>query len=66
MTIAPRTYVPTGCTYDHREAIMATPIRNVRVPNDVWHAAAARAERDTTTVSAVIVAALREYGRAAA
>lgn len=45
---------------------MATPIRNVRVPDDVWHAAAARAADDGTTVSAIIVGALRDYGRVAA
>jgi len=45
---------------------MATPIRNVRVPDDVWHAAAVRAADDGTTVSAIIVGALRDYGRVAA
>jgi len=45
---------------------MATPIRNVRVPDDVWYAAAARAADDGTTVSAVIVSALRDYGQVAA
>jgi hypothetical protein len=45
---------------------VATPIKNVRVPDDVWTAAADRAESEGTTVSAVIVAALREYGQVAA
>lgn len=49
-----------------QEATMATPIRNVRVPDDVWHAAAVRAADDGTTVSAIIVGALRDYGRVAA
>lgn len=39
----------------------ATPIRNVRVPDDVWQAAVERAATEGTTVSAVILGALREY-----
>lgn len=38
-----------------------TPLRNVRVPDEVWDAARARAESEGTTVSAVVLAALREY-----
>lgn len=40
-------------------------LRSVRVPDHIWSAAAERAERDGVSVSAVIVAALREYGRGA-
>jgi predicted transcriptional regulator len=38
-----------------------TPIRNVRVPDDLWEAAQEAAEAKGTTVSAVIVAALRRF-----
>lgn len=38
-----------------------TPLRNVRVPDDVWAAAQTRADRERTTLTAVILAALREY-----
>jgi len=41
---------------------MITPSRNVRVPDAIWQAAKDRADRDETTVSAVIVAALIAYG----
>lgn len=37
------------------------PTRNVRVPDDLWEAAKEQAERDGTSVSAVLVAALRRY-----
>lgn len=40
----------------------ATPLRNVRVADVVWEAAKARAAREGTSVSAVVVAALEEYG----
>lgn len=39
----------------------ATPLRAVRVPDDVWAAARDRAAREGVTVSAVILAALRDY-----
>ena len=39
-----------------------TPGRNVRVHPDVWAAAQARAAREGTTVSAVVVAFLEQYG----
>lgn len=41
----------------------STPLRSVRVPDEVWQAAKARAEAEGTTVSAVIVAAVRKYAR---
>lgn len=44
---------------------MPTPLRNVRVPEDVWQAAMARAESEGTSVSAVVVAALRRYAKGA-
>lgn len=40
---------------------MATRLRNVRVADPLWSAARARAERDGTSLSAVIVAALERY-----
>jgi hypothetical protein len=42
---------------------MATKVRHIRVPDDVWEAATARAYAERTTASAVVVEALREYGR---
>lgn len=35
--------------------------RPVRVPDDVWQAALAAARRNGTTLSAVVVGALRQY-----
>lgn len=40
-----------------------TPIRTVRVPDDVWQAAQDRAAENGETVSAVIVRALKRYGK---
>lgn len=40
---------------------MATPLRAVRIPNDVWDAAVRKARDEGTTVTAVILAALRAY-----
>lgn len=42
---------------------MSTPIRTVRVPDDVWQAAQATAAEKGETVSAVIVRALKRYGK---
>ena len=41
----------------------STPLRNVRVPDDVWLPAKARAREERTSVTAVVVEALRVYGR---
>ncbi len=38
-----------------------TPLRNVRVPDELWGRALARAEEEGTSVSAVIVRALEEW-----
>lgn len=38
-----------------------TPARNLRIPDDLWHAAKAKAASEHTTVTAVVVAALRRY-----
>ena len=38
-----------------------TPLRNVRVSDELWKRALACAAHDKRTVSAVIVAALKEY-----
>lgn len=35
--------------------------RSLRIPPDLWNAAVAKAAEDGTTVTAVVVAALREY-----
>jgi predicted HicB family RNase H-like nuclease len=39
----------------------ATPIRTVRVDNKLWKAAKVQAKRSETTVSEVIVQALRDF-----
>ena len=39
-----------------------TPLRSVRVPDDVWTAAQAQAAERGETVSQVIVRSLRRYG----
>jgi hypothetical protein len=40
---------------------MATMPRSLRIPDDVWHAAVAKAKAEGTTVTAVVVTALRRY-----
>lgn len=40
-----------------------TPLRSMRIPDDVWAAAQKRAAERGETVTAVIVRALRRYGR---
>ena len=45
---------------------MPTKVRHIRVPDDVWEAAQARAYDDHTSASEVVVEALREYGRSGA
>lgn len=40
---------------------MATMPRSLRIPEDVWTAAVAKAAAEGTTVTAVVVAALRRY-----
>jgi len=41
---------------------MAThPVRAIRVPEPLWQAAKAKAEDEGTTVTAVLLAALRRY-----
>lgn len=40
-----------------------TPPKAVRVPDDVWKAALDKARAEGTTVTAVVVAALRRYVR---
>jgi hypothetical protein len=35
--------------------------RSLRIPDDVWHAAVAKAKAEGTTVTAVVVTALRRY-----
>ncbi len=41
-----------------------TPHRNVRVPDELWGRALARAEEEGTSVSTVIVRALEEWVKA--
>ena len=38
-----------------------TPLRNVRVDDDLWQAAKAKAEAEGTTLTAVILEALRRF-----
>lgn len=38
-------------------------MRHIRVPDDLWQAAKRKAHDDSTTLSAVIVEALRRYVR---
>ncbi|WP_279536565.1 hypothetical protein [Cellulomonas shaoxiangyii] len=40
---------------------MATMPRSLRIPEDVWIAAVEKAKAEGTTVTAVVVAALRRY-----
>ena len=40
---------------------VATMPRSLRIPPDVWDAAVAKAKAEGTTVTAVVVAALRRY-----
>jgi hypothetical protein len=40
-----------------------TPLRSFRVPDPVWQAALQRAQREGTTLTAVLVEALEEYGK---
>lgn len=40
---------------------MATMPRSLRIPEDVWTAAVTKARDEGTTVTAVVVAALRRY-----
>jgi hypothetical protein len=47
-----------------RPATGKTPIRNVRVAEETWTAALARAKREGTTLSAVIVEFLEQYAAA--
>ena len=42
---------------------MATMPRSLRIPEDVWLAAVAKARDEGTTVTAVVTAALRRYLR---
>jgi hypothetical protein len=48
---------------EHRKAPEGTPLRSIRIPDEVWHAAKAKAEKEGTTVSAVVVAALTRFTR---
>ena len=38
-----------------------TPLRSIRIATDLWQQAQAKAKEEGTTVSAVIVEALRSY-----
>ena len=43
--------------------LVNTPPRSIRVPNDVWAAAKAEAERRGETVTDAVLRFLRRYGR---
>jgi hypothetical protein len=38
-----------------------TPLRSIRIATDLWQSAQAKAKEEGTTVSAVIIEALRSY-----
>ena len=40
-----------------------TPVRSVRIPDDVWRAAQAKAAAEGETVTDVVLRALRRYVR---
>ena len=40
---------------------MPTPLRNIRVEESLWRAARAKADAQGTTLTAVLVAALKRY-----
>ena len=40
---------------------MATMPRSLRIPDDLWHAARAKAAQEGTTLTAVVIAALRRF-----
>lgn len=40
---------------------MPTPLRNFRVPDDLWRAAKAKADARGESLTAVVVRALRRY-----
>ena len=40
---------------------MPTPLRAMRIPEDVWRASLLQARSEDTSVTAVVVAALRAY-----
>lgn len=42
-----------------------TPPRSVRIPDHIWAAARDRAEREGTTITAVILRALTRYAKGA-
>ena len=44
-----------------RPATGRTPVRNLRVPGDIWHAAQQKAQAEGRTLTEVIVAYLRRY-----
>jgi hypothetical protein len=46
--------------------VAETPLRAVRVPDELWAAALAQAAAEGTTVTAVVLEALRAFTRAPA
>lgn len=40
---------------------MNTMPRSLRIPEDLWHAAVAKAKAEGTTVTAIVVKALKSY-----
>lgn len=44
-----------------RPATGKTPVRNLRVPDEIWRAAQAKAETEGRTLTEVIVGYLRRY-----
>jgi NRPS condensation-like uncharacterized protein len=48
---------------EHGGGMVQIPPRSVRIPAPIWNAAKARAEREGTTVTAVILRALTRYAK---
>ena len=42
---------------------MPTPLRSIRIPDDLWHAALERADERGESVTAVVIRALERYVR---
>lgn len=55
--------VPVSFTTDERNLNMATTNRAVRVSDDVWQTAVAKAAEEGTTVTAIVCKALEAFNR---
>lgn len=60
--------LPSGCIYTSRHRVTVpdqpkTPLRSVRVPDELWEAALRKAHDRGETVTDVIIRALKRYLR---